>query len=143
MVAVIQIIILFSVLINYVGISYGDTIGVVIETAICCLAFALVCIAIGVVASRFARSRMMATSIVTFINLPMLMVCGCLWPRSIMPKVMQKIGDFLPATWYLKSAEKVLYGHGIATVWQYVGGMALVAVILIVIAFVVRTDKAR
>lgn len=142
-VAVIQIAVLFAVLTNYVGISYGDTTEIVIETGVCSVVFAFVCIAIGVCASRFARTRTMATALVTVVDIPMLMICGCLWPRSVMPKLMQRIGDFLPATWYLKSAEKVLYGHGIGSVWQYVGGMIGVAVILIAIAFAVRTDKAK
>lgn len=142
-VAVIQIVLLFFILTNWVGLSYGQTIGDVLQTGLVCTAFAMVCISIGVISSRFAKTALMATSVTTLVNLPMLMLGGCLWPRSIMPNIMQKIGDFAPTTWFLKASEQVMYGKGILSVWQYVGGMLVLSLVLIIIAYVVKTDKAR
>lgn len=142
-VAVIQIVLLFAILINWIGLSYGQTIGDVIETGMVCAAFAMVCISIGVIASRFAKTTLMATSVTTLVNMPFLMLGGCLWPRSIMPDMMQKIGEFVPTTWFLKASEQVMYGKGILSVWPYVGGMLVLSFVLIIIAYKVKTDKAR
>ena len=142
-VALIQIVVLFAILTNWIGLSYGQTMGDVVQTALVCFAFSLVCIAFGLVASRFSRTMLMATSLVMVVEIPVLMLGGCLWPRSIMPKFMQTLGDYVPTTWFLKAAEQVMYGKGILSVWQYVGGMLVLALALIIIAFLAKTDKAR
>lgn len=142
-VAVIQIVLLFAILTRWTGLSYGETASDVVQTALVCLSFSLTCIAFGLLASHIAKTVLMANSLVMLVNVPVLMLGGCLWPRSIMPKFMQTMGDYVPTTWFLKAAKEVLYGKGILSVWQYVGGMLGLAVLFIVIAFFVRTEKTR
>ena len=46
------------------------------------------------------------------VNLPILMLGGCLWPRELMPEFVKRIGDFVPTTWFLKAAETVYMETG-------------------------------
>lgn len=140
-VSMIQIIIIINVLPNIVEISYGDTTWRVFEVILVSAVFAMVCIAIGVFISRFAKNRLFAGSFISLVNIPMLMLGGCLWPRELMPKAVQKIGDFLPTTWFMQSAESVLYGKGLSAVRNEIIYMLLVVAALLIIAFTVKTDK--
>ncbi|SFR69933.1 ABC transporter permease [Anaeromicropila populeti] len=140
-VSCIQIVVIVNVLPNIVDISYGDTTQRVMEIILVSAVFAMVCIAIGILISRFAKSTLFAGSFVSLVNIPLLMLGGCLWPREIMPETVQKIGDFMPTTWYMQAAESVLYGDGLGAVRNEILYMLAVVVVLLTIAFVAKTDK--
>lgn len=142
-VAVVQIVALFAILSKTVGLSYGQTLKDVVQTAAVCFCFSLVCISVGLLISRFSKTTFMASAFVAVVNVPALMLGGCLWPKEIMPQFMQKIGEFVPTTWFLKAAEKVMYGRGILSAWNYAGGMLVFSFVMLAIAFLVKTDKTR
>lgn len=142
-VAFIQIYTLLAIVPKVINISYGATPAERYQVLIVCCAFALVCISIGVTISRFSKSILMAGTITSLINLPMLMLGGCLWPREIMPESVQKIGNIMPTTWFLKAGEDVLYGRGVSAAANEILYMILFAVVLLVICFVVKTEKER
>ena len=140
-VAVIQIALIFLIIPNIVEISFGSTTTIEFETMLVTLLFSGVCIAIGLTVSRFSKSSSIAAALVSLINFPVLMLGGCLWPREIMPEGVQRIGDFMPTTWFLNAASSVLNGEGLGAAGKemlLLGGLIL---ILLILSFVVKTDE--
>ena len=139
-VAAIQIAILIGNLPRMVNVSFGSDAQENEIILVCCV-FAVVCISIGVLISRYSKNVLMAGALTTLVNLPMLMLGGCLWPREIMPGYVQRIGDFMPTTWFLKAGEAVLYGKGIMTAMNDVLYMLVLAAFLLVMCFAVKPEK--
>ncbi len=142
-VALIQIVVMVDMLPNLVDVKFGNTVTQQLEVIIGCSAFAIVCIAIGITVSRFSKNTMVAGSFISLINIPMLMLGGCFWPREIMPKAVQSVGNFMPTTWFLKASESILYGDAISDCIQPIMYLFALSALLIVITFAVRTEKQR
>ncbi|QPQ30238.1 ABC transporter permease [Lysinibacillus sp. JNUCC 51] len=143
LVAAIQVLLLISSLPKLVNISYGSTSNQQLEVIAVCLAFALACVAIGVAISRFSKSTLMASSLTALINIPMLMLGGCFWPREIMPDIMQRISDFMPTTWFLQAGETVLYGKGLNGAISELSYLIGFAALLLIVTFVFKSEKVR
>ncbi|MGE7131775.1 ABC transporter permease [Lysinibacillus xylanilyticus] len=143
LVAAIQVLLLISSLPKLVDISYGSTSNQQLEVIAVCLALALACVAIGVAISRFSKSALMASSLTALINIPMLMLGGCFWPREIMPDFMQRISDFMPTTWFLQAGETVLYGKGLNAAIPELSYLIGFAALLLIVTFAFKSEKVR
>ncbi|WP_427108093.1 ABC transporter permease [Lysinibacillus xylanilyticus] len=143
LVAAIQVLLLISSLPKLVDISYGATSNQQLEVIAVCLALALACVAIGVAISRFSKSALMASSLTALINIPMLMLGGCFWPREIMPDFMQRISDFMPTTWFLQAGETVLYGKGLNGAIPELSYLIGFAALLLIVTFAFKSEKVR
>lgn len=141
-VALIQIMLILNILPEIMDISFGAS-KMATEIQLACCAFAIACISIGITVSRFSKNAVVSGAITTFIDMPILMLGGCLWPREIMPEALQKIGDFLPTTWFLKASETILYGDGLAAAGSEMLYMLLFAAVLLFVSFGIKTEKAR
>lgn len=131
-VALIQISIVVLILPEVVDVSYGDNVLGVIGICSC---FAGVCISIGLTISKLSKTNLVANALVTIIELPMLMLGGCLWPFEIMPEFLQKIGEFMPSRWFLLAAESFLYQEDFGNYAKYVCYMLGLIAVLMVGAF--------
>lgn len=140
-VALIQIVVIFNLFPKMTDLSYGEDIQTRLSVMFVTFCFALTCIAIGIMVSRFARSTSTAGALVSLVNLPMLMLGGCLWPREIMPDAVQRIGDFVPPTWFLNGAKEVLNGNGLSAASHEILYMLAFSVVLLLITFCIRTDE--
>jgi len=134
-VSVIQIILMFEIIPNVVDVKFGNTTQDMGYLFIICCCFALDCISIGVVVSRFTSKTLVAGSLVSLVNVPMLMLGGCFWPREIMPETLRRMGDFMPTTWFLQAAEKVMHGNGLDSAMLYIGYMLVFCAVMMLIAF--------
>lgn len=143
LVAAIQVVVLISLLPKLVDISYGSTLTQQLEVITVCLAFALACVAIGVAISRFSKNALMASSLTALVNIPMLMLGGCFWPREIMPEFMQRIGDFVPTTWFLQAGETVLYGKGLNGAIFELSYLIGFSALLLIVSFAFKPEKVR
>lgn len=143
LVAAIQVLLLISFLPDMVDISYGSTPNQKLEVIVVCLAFVLACVAIGVAISRFSKSALMASSLTALINIPMLMLGGCFWPREIMPDFMQRISEFMPTTWFLQAGETVLYGKSLNGAISELSYLICFAVLLLIVTFAFKSEKVR
>ncbi|MGE6229796.1 ABC transporter permease [Paenibacillus chitinolyticus] len=142
-IAAIQSVLLLSIIASIVDFPFGQTFEQKQEMLLVCLAFSLVCVALGIAISRFSNTRLMAGSLSTLIYFPMLMLGGCFWPREIMPKLAQQIGDFFPTTWFLQAGKDVIAGKGIAAASQQLIYLLCFAALLIFVSFIVRNEKVR
>ena len=73
--------------------------------------FALLCVSMGVALAALARTIQQAGTIASLVITPMSMLGGLFWPRTIMPDILQTIGKFIPTTWVMSAAEKVMLGN--------------------------------
>ena len=70
--------------------------------------FALVCVAFGIAIASLVKTTRQAGTLASLLTTPMAMLGGLLWPREIMPEILQHIGMFLPTTWMMEAANKVI-----------------------------------
>jgi len=142
-VSFIQVILLVDLMPNIANVNFGNNLEETLSLIIVCLCFSTVCISIGVTISRFANKTIVAGSLVSLLNIPMLMLGGCFWPREIMPDTLKTIGDYMPTTWFLKGTELVLYGNGLFSAFKYIVFMLIFSMVLMIIAFGAKTVKTR
>lgn len=139
-VALIQISAMVNILPSVVDISFGDAANEIIIVGV---VFALACISIGLLISRFSKNTIVANSMIGLVNLPILMLGGCLWPRELMPEFVKRIGDFVPTTWFLKAAETVLYGNGLYGARFELLYLLLFTAVLLIITFSVKAERSN
>ena len=106
--AALQSAIMICVMPNVVDVWCGNGLPQKLKLFLVCMVFAGACISIGIAVSTFSKNTIMANSIVSLINVPMLMLGGCFFPASFMPENIQKISRFMPTTWFLQAAKGVL-----------------------------------
>lgn len=113
--AAVQITIMILVIPRIVDVNYGADLPQALMLFMVCLLFAAACISMGIAISMFSKNTIMVNSLVSMINVPMLMLGGCFWPSSIMPESVQKVARIMPTTWFLKSARGVLLKENVET----------------------------
>lgn len=105
-----QVLLLFLVLRYLFGIYLGaSALGLYGVMAV----FALLCVSMGVALAALARTTQMAHTVATLFITPAAMLGGLFWPRWMMPQILQDIGRFLPTTWLMETAEKVVLGRSV------------------------------
>lgn len=95
--------------------------------------FGVVGVALGILIVSVSKNSTQAGLLTTFIVTPTCMLSGCFWPINYMPKFMQRIGDFFPQTWTLKSIDYLQHGKSLMEVVPYILLVFLFAVVFIVI----------
>lgn len=137
--AIIQILIMILMVPHLVDVQYGDSFAQSFRLFLVCTVFAATCISIGIAVSSFSKNTVMANSLISMINVPMLMLGGCFWPRSIMPQSVQMVGNIMPTTWFLKSATYILQEEPLS---EYIGWVALLVgltLVLLTVSFITTT----
>lgn len=140
-IAVLQAVISLSILPLISVLSFGNTLSEIINIIIVACTFALVCVSIGVFVNSISKNSFVAGTVTTLIELPLLMLGGCLWPREIMPEFLQKIGNFLPTTWYMKASERLVNGKGLSSVAFEVVGMAGFAAAVLLLTIIMKRKR--
>jgi ABC-2 type transport system permease protein len=109
-VAVVQVVIAVFVSIG-LGLAIGGTFGWIVLVA----AFdALLGVALGLLASAFARTEFQAIQFMPLFVFPQLLLCGLFVPRSQMAQVLQWIADVMPLS-YAVEALQVMVREGRVT----------------------------
>lgn len=141
-VSIIQTVVVVLVLPIFGKVSFGETYIEIMRVIFVCLLFSLACIAMGVAINNYAKNKLAAGSISSLINLPILMLGGCLWPYEEMPDVLQKIGRVLPTTWFLKAGNGVIYGGTLGEVVPYLLLLLCFIVVVITVTFLVKLKRS-
>lgn len=139
-IAVIQVIVLITILPKVSNVRYGSTPDVVIRLIVVCCIFALVCISIGLFINLFSKNTLTAGALSTLIDIPMIMVSGCLWPKELMPDYLQKIGSFMPTAWFLSASESILNGQNF---WDFKNEILYMLAFVIVISSIALAIRSR
>jgi ABC-2 type transport system permease protein len=99
------------------------------------VANAVLGVALGLLASAFARSEFQAVQFMPVVVLPQFFLCGLLVPRQQMPGWLQAVSDVLPLTYAVEALQEV--GRSAAetgTMWRDVGVVAGAAVLALALA---------
>jgi ABC-2 type transport system permease protein len=92
-------------------------------------------VALGLLASAFARSEFQAVQFMPVIVLPQFFLCGLLVPREQMAGWLQAVSDVLPLTYAVQALQEVgRSATATATMWRDVGIVAGVALLALALA---------
>jgi ABC-2 type transport system permease protein len=105
--------------------------------------FALVCVSFGVALSSLTRNTRQAGNAAPLLIMPMSMLGGLLWPREVMPEILQKVGQFLPTTWLIDAARKVMLGNPLSSAAPEILIMFLFALVFFLLGSWRRVDVSR
>src|SRR5206468_2053308 len=114
---------------------YGrDVAGSIWLVVLIAVADALLGVALGLLASAFARSEFQAVQFMPVVVLPQFFLCGLLIPRAQMAAWLHAISDVLPLTWAVDALDRVgVEATASARLWAdvaIVAGVALLALAL-------------
>ncbi|MGY1728900.1 ABC transporter permease [Geodermatophilus sp. SYSU D01062] len=99
------------------------------------VANAVLGVALGLLASAFARSEFQAVQFMPVIVLPQFFLCGLLVAREQMAGWLQAISDVLPLTYAVEALQEVgRSAAGTGTMWRDVGIVAGAAVLALALA---------
>jgi ABC-2 type transport system permease protein len=94
---------------------------------------AILGVALGLLASAFARTEFQAVQFMPVVALPQILLCGLFVPRDQMAGWLQAISDVLPLTYSVEALEEVgKHSDPTGTMWRdlaIVGGSVIVALI--------------
>ncbi|WP_158332813.1 ABC transporter permease [Neobacillus sedimentimangrovi] len=65
----------------------------------------------------FASSSRAAGALHTLILIPSCLLAGCFWPFDLMPKVVQRIAQFMPQHWVLNTISQLQLGHSFGSIY--------------------------
>ncbi|MGX5654057.1 ABC transporter permease [Geodermatophilus nigrescens] len=99
------------------------------------VADALLGVALGLLASAFARSEFQAVQFMPVVVLPQFFLCGLLVPREQMAGWLQAVSDVLPLTYAVEALQEVgRSSTGTGTMWADVGVVAGAVVLALALA---------
>ena len=101
--AVAQVVIAVSVSVG-LGMQQGGTIGWILLVAVM---DALLGVALGLLASAFARTEFQAIQFMPLIVFPQLLLCGLFQPREQMSGALQWVADVMPVSYAVEALQTV------------------------------------
>jgi ABC-2 type transport system permease protein len=139
-VAVVQVTVAVAVSL-WLGLSIAGSLGWLLIIA---LLNALLGVALGLLASAFARSEFQATQFMPVVVLPQLLLCGLFRPRAEMATVLRWASDVMPLSYAVDALQRVTSSASLTgTYWRdaiVVLGCALVGLALAAATLRRRTD---
>lgn len=137
---ILQVAVMFFMVQYVFGIYLGAS---VLKLFLVMVVFALLCVAMGIALAAVARNLRQANTIASLLITPMSMLSGLLWPRFLMPDFLQTIGRYLPPTWLVDAAHKVMLGKPLTS-----AGLELSILLGFIVVFFLlgtwrRADVAR
>ncbi|WP_369140694.1 ABC transporter permease [Modestobacter versicolor] len=92
-------------------------------------------VALGLLASAFARSEFQAVQFMPVVVLPQFFLCGLLVPRDQLPGWLQAVSDVLPLSYAVEALREVGASTGATgTMWRDVGVVAGAALLALALA---------
>jgi ABC-2 type transport system permease protein len=112
-----------------------DVTGPVWAVVLIAVVDAVLGVALGLLASAFARSEFQAVQFMPVVVLPQLFLCGLFAPRESMDGWLQAISDLLPLTYAVEALQEVgANPEPTGTMWLDVGIVAGAAVVALALA---------
>jgi ABC-2 type transport system permease protein len=112
------------------GLETAGNAGLVVLIAV---ANAVLGVALGLLASAFAKTEFQAVQFMPVVALPQILLCGLFVPREAMAEWLQKISDVMPLTYAVEALQQVgMHADPTSTMWKdlaIVVGCVIVALI--------------
>jgi ABC-2 type transport system permease protein len=96
------------------GLDVGGSIGWLMLVA---AADALLGVALGLLASAFARTEFQAIQFLPVVVFPQLLLCGLFQPRAQMASVLGWASDVMPLSYAVEALQRVAYNGGVGTTY--------------------------
>ncbi|NEK60512.1 ABC transporter permease [Geodermatophilus sabuli] len=125
--AAVQAVVTVAVATTFYDLDVAGSLWLVVVIAV---VDAVLGVALGLLASAFARSEFQAVQFMPVVVLPQFFLCGLLVPREQMAGWLQAISDVLPLTYAVEALQEVgRSAAGTGTLWRDVGVVAAVALL--------------
>jgi ABC-2 type transport system permease protein len=130
--AAVQAVVTVTVAITVYDLEVSGAVWLVVLIAV---VDAVLGVALGLLASAFARSEFQAVQFMPLIVLPQVFLCGLLVPREQMAGWLQAISDVLPLTYAVEALQEVgAHAEATGRMWTDVGIVAGAAVVALALA---------
>ncbi len=139
-VSLIQIVAVLSILHYGFGFNFGPRPGLLV---LILFLFSLVSVSLGVSISNVVPNVRSASPIASLLITPMCMLGGCFWPRQVMPQFLQDISQFVPTTWAMDGAIKVISGAELANLRLEMAMLLLFTVVFLLLGSWKKPDLIR
>lgn len=136
----IQITLIFTIMVKIFHAEFGMSLFSVYALY---LLFSLMCVSLGVAVVSISKNTRQAGAINSFITVPMCMLGGCFWPISFMPDILVKISNFMPTTWILRAASKVIDGSSLVGVKTEISVILLFTLVFILLGSWKKADITK
>lgn len=87
------------------------------QMAVLLTLFALVSAGLSLMVVSFASSSRAAGALHILITIPSCLLAGCFWPFDLMPKVVQRIAQFMPQHWVLETINQLQLGYSFGSLY--------------------------
>lgn len=105
--------------------------------------FGLACTALGILISNRSKDLKQANSMTVLISTPVAMLGGCYWPKEVMGKTLQQIGNFVPSSWAMDAVSKLISGNSFTSIHKEIGVMFIFVAVFFALAVVKKVDVAK
>lgn len=111
-VMIIQVLITLTIMRSFfhIGVSMAFW-----QAAVVMFLFSLVAVGLSLVIISFSNSRVSSNALKNLIITPTVMLSGCFWPVTLMPKALQKLSEFFPQRWTLDTLIKLQEGQSMVS----------------------------
>lgn len=96
------------------GLDVGGSIGWLLLVA---AVDALLGVALGLLASAFARTEFQAIQFMPVVVLPQLLLCGLFQPRNDMARLLELVSDVMPLSYAVEALQRVAYDGGVGATY--------------------------
>jgi len=97
---------------------------------------------LGLLMSTIAKNQRQAQQLSTLLMLITMLLSGVVYTRLSMPKIVQRVGDLIPATYFIRIARGIITkGVGMSFLWRDVLVLVIYAFVVVIIS--ARTFKKR
>jgi ABC-2 type transport system permease protein len=129
-VVILQVVIIFIFMINVFKITFPS----LINMFLLFLIFCVFVVAFGLFISSNSKDMTTASALSTLMVTPMAMIGGCFWSIELMPKTLQNISKFVPVSWMMQSADKLLYNGSMYSVLKEISIVVLFTIVFLLLA---------
>jgi len=106
------------------------------------LIFIISGLGLGLLMSTIAKNQRQAQQLSTLLMLITMLLSGVVYTRLSMPKIVQRVGDLIPATYFIRIARGIITkGVGMSFLWRDVLVLVIYAFVVVIIS--ARTFKKR
>lgn len=134
LVMIIQVISVFAIMRGFFKLDFGPSI---FNMFILFVIFGITSISLGTAIAGVSKDIRQSGTISTFLATPMCMLGGCFWDKTFMPDILLRIANFVPTTWAMNAAEKLLYTDSIGDI----GTEILVLLTFAIVFFIAGASK--
>lgn len=139
-ISVVDLVIILLVSVYVLEVPIKGSLTLLVATT---LIYIFLSLAVGILISTFAASQMTALLISGMaMMMPVMMLSGMMFPLESMPRVLQLLGQLVPAKWFIEAVRKIMIrGQGLDAVLTELAVLSVMALALILISLKLHRER--